>query len=224
MTNALIEKTEEQGMVEEIKQLTTTTKMRVDSIAVVDEGSFGEAVAFGREVKSRAASIEERIDKILKPLNEARNSLLELKRTSLAPFVEWEKKIKSLCVSYMDDQERKREEERKRKEAEAMKKAEDERLRHAQAVEETQGSAVATTLLEQPITPLPLPKEAPIPKAEGASFRVVWKYEITNPYLVPREFLTIDEKKLSSYATSMKETAVVAGVRFYSEKLMGLRK
>jgi hypothetical protein len=70
---------------------------------------------------------------------------------------------------------------------EASKKlAEDARLAHAAAVEATQGREAATTLLEQPVTPVPIPKAPEPPKAAGASFTTRWKHEVTDSALVPR--------------------------------------
>jgi hypothetical protein len=214
---------EQQGLVEEIKSLTTITQKEMGMVSVTDQASLTVAVQFGREVKSRAAKIEERLDKILKPLNESRNSLLELKRTSLAPFTAWEKQIKLTCTTFMEEQERKAAEERRQAEEAARKLAEDARLAHAAAVEATQGREAATTLLEQPVTPVPIPKAPEPPKAAGASFTTRWKHEVTDAALVPREFLTVDERALAAYATARKDKAVVPGVRFYAEKSMGLR-
>ncbi|MHB8815455.1 MAG: hypothetical protein ACYDAE_19600 [Steroidobacteraceae bacterium] len=59
--------------------------------------------------------------------------------------------------------------------------------------------------------------QAEIPKVGGMSGRVVWKFEVLDPNLVPREFLTVDEAKIRRYVGAMKGDSKIAGVRVYSE-------
>jgi hypothetical protein len=213
----------EPSVVEEIKTLTTLTQVGMKDLAVVDKETLVEAIAFGREVKFRAARIEARLDKILKPLNESRNSLLELKRSSLAPFMAWDKEIKTACIAYNTKREEEAAESKRKADAEALKLAEDSRLAHAAQVEQTQGRDAATVLLDQPVIPVPTQKSAEPPKTAGAMFTTRWKHEVVDPALVPREWLMVDDRALAAYATSRKDQAVVPGVRFYPDKGMGLK-
>ena len=208
---------------EEIKSLTTLTQSGMKDLVVVDQATLDEAVAFGREVKRRAKEIEEKVDKILKPLNEARNNLLEEKRIRLAPFIQWEKDIKAVCTSFVTKREEEAAEAKRKADAEALKLAEDARLAHAAQVEQTQGREAATVLLDQPVTPVPMPKAPEPPKTAGAMFTTRWKHEVVDKNLVPREWLIVDERALADYATARKDQALVPGVRFYSEKSMGLK-
>jgi hypothetical protein len=214
---------EQQGEVAKIQEMTVTTEMRVKALIVTDEATLDDAVTFGREVKTRGKKVEEFWDAILDPINAARNKILESKRNTLAPFLAWEKQIKTSCTDYATERDRKIEEERQRVEAEAQRIAEESRLKNAEKVEETQGREAATTLLEQPVIPAPLPPPPPAPKTAGASFTTLWKAQVVDAALIPRKFLVVDDKKLAAYAKAMKETAVVPGVRFYSEKSMGIR-
>ena len=180
-------------------------------------------MAFGREVKARGKEIEARIDKILKPLNEARNVLLEEKRISLAPFIEWEKTIKMKCTAYVTKREEEAAEAKRKADEEARKMAEDARLAHAATVEATQGREAATTLLEQPVTPVPAAKVPEPPKTAGASFTEKWKHEVVDASVVPREYLIVDDKTLAALATALKNKAVVPGVRFYPVTSLSFR-
>jgi hypothetical protein len=219
MTTAIVE----QQLKDEIKEITVSVESRMTALVVTDQASLKVAVDLGREVKKSAKEIEEKVDKILKPLNVARNALLEEKLVSLAPFEAWEKKIKQVCTTFMDAEEKKAADKRRKDETEAQRIADEARLKHATEVEATQGREAATTLLEQPVAPMPIPKAPEPPKAAGASFTTRWKHEVVNVALIPREFLVVDDRALAAYATAMKEKAAVPGVRFFSEKSMGLR-
>ena len=60
------------------------------------------------------------------------------------------------------------------------------------------------------------PTDIPTPK--GMYFKETWRAEVVDEKLVPREFLTVDVQKLNAYARTMKDKAVVTGVRFFSEQ------
>lgn len=61
------------------------------------------------------------------------------------------------------------------------------------------------------------------PKAKGVWDRDVWKFEITDPKLIPAIYLMPDEKKIGAYGRAMKEGAVIPGVRFYKEISTAIR-
>lgn len=65
--------------------------------------------------------------------------------------------------------------------------------------------------VQTPVIHKPLPE---VPKST-LKMRKTWFAKVTDPTLVPREFLCVDQKKLDTYIKTMKETAPnVAGVTF----------
>lgn len=54
-----------------------------------------------------------------------------------------------------------------------------------------------------------------IPSDNGISVREMWKCEIIDKNLVPREFLSVDTKMLNGLAKSTKGAIEVEGVRFF---------
>jgi hypothetical protein len=94
------------------------------------------------------------------------------------------------------------------------------RLQEEAALLEQQGHhALAEAVIEEavsapaPVVVLPsfVPKD--LPK------RTLYKWRVVNQALVPREFLTLDEKKLTGYANAMKSAARVPGLEFYTEEI-----
>jgi hypothetical protein len=47
------------------------------------------------------------------------------------------------------------------------------------------------------------------------SFRRRWTFEIVDESEVPRDFCVVDTVRLGRYATAMKDSAKVPGVRFF---------
>ncbi len=58
--------------------------------------------------------------------------------------------------------------------------------------------------------------ESVAPKVEGTSVRTTWKYDIVNQWIIPREFLCVDEKAIGAMVRAKKEQASIRGVRVYS--------
>lgn len=58
------------------------------------------------------------------------------------------------------------------------------------------------------------------PKVQGVSMREVWRFEVIDPALVPREYCAVDEQKIRKVVTALKGEAVIAGVRVYAERVI----
>jgi len=59
--------------------------------------------------------------------------------------------------------------------------------------------------------------EGSIEKIEGITPRTIWKFEITDEKLIPREYLLVDEKRIGQIVRAMKQDTVIPGVRAYAE-------
>jgi hypothetical protein len=118
------------------------------------------------------------------------------------------------------EQERIRREEQRRLEEEA-RKAEEERLLAAAAAAWAAGNVEESeAIIAEPIvvTPIILAKETP--KMEGGPvYRTIWKFEITDATLIPRQYLTPDEVKIGGVVRALKNQANIPGVRIYSERV-----
>jgi hypothetical protein len=60
-------------------------------------------------------------------------------------------------------------------------------------------------------------------KGTGVSMRTVWKFEITNPAAVPREYCMPDEIKIRKIVSALQADASIAGVRIYREAVVASR-
>ncbi len=55
------------------------------------------------------------------------------------------------------------------------------------------------------------------PKVQGVTTKKVWKYRIIDPLKIPRDYLMVDEQKLSAFARAMKGGVNIPGVELYAE-------
>lgn len=117
--------------------------------------------------------------------------------------------------------------ERKRKEREqqrlAEEKAERERRRlaaQAEEAEEKGRDARADNLRDRAASVQASPgAQVTTSKGQAAGavgYREEWKFEITDPAAIPREYMTPDEKKIGGVVKALKGDADIPGVRVYS--------
>ncbi len=114
----------------------------------------------------------------------------------------------------------KAEEQRKAAEAAAAagRAAEAAKLAARAAATEAKAEARVTAIEAQAAAVVaPVIQRAP-PKVAGIVTREVWKFEVTDPKLVPREYCSVDESKIRGVVQSLKGDASIPGVRIYSDK------
>jgi hypothetical protein len=134
------------------------------------------------------------------------------------------------------EEEKRRNEELARLEAE--RKAEEERLLEAAMAAELAGdnttaealtlAAVQTTaeakqeaaaIQAEPVyvAPVVLPKATP--KLQGGPiYKTIWKYRITDPLMIPRQYLIPDEKTIGAVVRSSQGRVNIPGVQPYEER------
>ena len=86
------------------------------------------------------------------------------------------------------------------------------------------GQARAATSIEQAqnIQAAP-PVYVPPPAAAGSSARETWDFEITDPALVPREYLLVNDKAIRGVVKALKGNANIPGVRAYKTETLAFR-
>jgi hypothetical protein len=94
-------------------------------------------------------------------------------------------------------------------------------LAEAAALEQAGESAMAEAVVEQaiaaPVTTVVLPTVKS--QVVGLKTRTEYGFRITNEKLIPREYMTVDEKKIGAVARAMKCTTTVPGIEFYSSEV-----
>ena len=174
-----------------------------------------------RDVRHAIGERQKRIaDQLAKPKSWAHGLhawFCSLERAALAPLTTLDNFEKEQIRAFNDAQTLLRE-ERERQIAEARRQADEARATAEAAALERAGEhqLAAAVVAEQLAAPPPmviLPNDV---KAAGQTFRRRWTFEVVNEAEVPRDFLLVDTTKLGRYATAMKDSAKVPGVRFFS--------
>jgi hypothetical protein len=193
---------------------------------IIEDGvQYESAASLLQMVKGRAKQLEERRTEITRPMNEALRSINALFAKPKEMYAIAETKIKAGLVGYQQETERKQRAEiaRQQEERQAQLLAEaEERARLAEAEGD---QAKADRIIEAAFIPeaAPPPLTAytpPPPKVGGISTRKVWKYRVTDPTAIPREYLMVNDGMLSALARTGKANANVPGIEFYEDTVV----
>ena len=205
--------------VHEIETVAMTVTEKVKSIAIADSESYQQAAAFWKEIKEIRSQVAATFDPIIKKAHEAHKQAVAKKKEVDAPLEAAQRQIKRLMADYDAEQERKRREEEERLRELARKEEEERRLKEAEAAEAAGMEDAVEAILDAPIETPTVVVQKNTPKVEGVIYRTIWKFRITNPELIPREYLKVDEVKIGQVVRALKDKTKINGVEVYAERV-----
>jgi hypothetical protein len=187
------------------------------NVKIRTQEGYEEAAGWLKSIKGFLRSIEDARTRITKPINEALRAVNAQAKEASTPFLEAEAKIKRAMIGYSDEQDRlQREEQRRLNEASEKERL---RLQEIAVRAAAKGQTTKADAFEERATMVVAPvAQAAAPKVSGISIPKVWDYEITDPDLIPREYLMVDESKIRRVVVALKKDAVIAGVRVFERK------
>ena len=209
---------------EDVQKQSQEHAMRAKELAVAikNDASYRDAAEYLIQVKGFRKRVEEVFGPIVKSSHAAWKAACDLRKKADSPLDQAETILQPALDKFRRAQEAIRAEKEAKLQAEARKRAEDERLAAAIEADKNGKSEEAEALIQAPVQApvVVLPKATP--KVEGASVRRTWKARVTNAYLIPREYLMVDEAKLNSVAKALKEGFSVPGAEaFFEDKIAG---
>jgi len=213
---------------EQLRTLTPSMieKEELDVRAIVitatirNEKDYRDAAAVSKAITKLRKEVEATFGPIIQKVRDAYEEALAQRRKFAVPLEQHQRTIDGKILGYQREQE----EIRRRQEAElaAAKKreAEEQALAEAQELARQGENELAEIVIQQaaeaPAPVVALPKTTP--KIEGLAKRVIWRFRIVKPELVPREYLCLDEVKIGGVVRALKSATKIPGVEVYSEE------
>lgn len=205
-----------------------------------------EAAVVDLEAATRVKRFGPEGDDLLKQVlhhgNEVQRALDWIENSFLGPLVESAHKTwKGLCVrrKLMTDPleakknraalaagayRRARENDRMEQEAkirrELERQEEEKRLAEAAELEKIGRKEEAMAVIEQPII-APAVTLPAAPKVDNTSYRVNWRYRITNPKLIPAEYWIVNESMIGAEVRNKKDKTNIPGIEVFPEEKAG---
>jgi hypothetical protein len=203
--------------VREVTEATQAIVALAGSYQVTTPGEYSAAGSDLTRVKAAQKRLEAVRKAITQPLDAAKKAVMDFFREPEAKLVDAESRIKRAMIAYDEQQRRIREEEQRKADEAARKERERIEAQARKAAESGKVEKAAQLELRASTVVAPLIHREP-PKVAGVNYRDAWKFEVTDPALVPREYLMVDESKIRKIVQALKGDTTIAGVRVWSEK------
>lgn len=208
----------ELAVTEETQRLvdsTDPTLAAAQALEIETQSDLEQASADLLSVKERWKAIEAERVAMKKPVDEAARRIQAFFKKPLDRLANCERIFKRKIAAYLDAQERERREAQRK----ADEEAERERKRLAKRAERARDSGKATKaeMLEDEAQAVAAPVVAAPTKPAGIGTREIVRFEIMDSAKVPREYLTVDEKKIRKVVQALKTEAEIPGVRVWME-------
>jgi invasion protein IalB len=207
----------------QVRQASTEITTRANTLAVTTAEEYQIAAELLRSIKTVRDNIAATFDEPIKAAHQAHKAMLEAKKKHEAPLSLAESTVKTKMNAWTTAQERKRREEEARLREQAQKEEEERRLREAQELERQGENQAAEALVSAPVIAPTVVVAKQVPKVEGVSTRSVWRFRIVNEAAVPREYMTVDEKKIGGVVRSLGNKANIPGVEVYEETIVAAK-
>lgn len=187
-----------------------------NAIIVTNAAQYQEAAAFLQQIKTNAEAIDKERVEWKKPLDTLAKKVQSLFKPALDTYATAEAIVKRKLISYADEQERIRRAdqakadeaarmEREKIAAQAAKAAASGKMEKAEALQMRASTVVAPVIQRE------------APKVAGIQPRKQWVFEVVDPNLVPREYMTVDEKKIGAVVRALKGATKIPGVAVREE-------
>lgn len=191
---------------------------RSQEIAITNAEHYVEAGEQLKAIKGITKQLDDERKGMTRPLDEAKQRIMDFFNPSLRLLTAAEGNIKSVMLRFQKDEEERQRIEAAKAEETARKereKLEERAAKHEAAGRTEKAEAlkeVAASTVAAPVAP---PQAV---KVAGVATREIWKYEIQNAASVPRDYLMVDEKKIAGVVRAMKGDTKIPGIRVYAEK------
>jgi hypothetical protein len=204
---------------ETLRAEATSVPATARTMPIEDDETFHAAGAILVRIKTLRTTLALLFNPHIKRAFDAHRALVEDRRRLDAPLADAEAVLKARLTAFTiaEDERRAIEARRHAAEAEAERTArvwtEVDRLEaagyHAEAAD------LVEDFVQEPTRIVVTPMRVAAP---GLAARDVWRYDVVDPSLVPREFWTIDHTKLGGVVRALKRAAAIPGVRVWVER------
>lgn len=212
----------------EFNKFALSVSDQVTKIAIKNQEDYETASNLLKDIKDMAKKAEDARKKITSPLDQAKSAVMDLFRPTATALENCEKHLKSLMITYANEQERLRREQ----EEKLRKAAEAEEARKRKALEERaikaaeKGNEEKAEELRQQSAEVFIPAptvSSTFQKVSGQAIKQNWKARVIDINKVPREYMIVNESMLDKMAKATKGSIAIPGVEFYFENILSSR-
>jgi len=205
---------------DEVAKLVPPVVSQAQQMTVESVEDYEMAGSFLQLIARRRKQIEEVFDPIVSKAHGTWKEACNQRTKLIDPLEEAKTFVNGKLRAFDAEQDRIRRQEEARLAEIAKKQRDDDAIKEAESLKAAGEHELAEMALqvaaEAPAPVVVLPSSTP--KMSEMQSRVTWKFRIVNEALVPREFMSPDEKKIGAVVRSQKSMAKIPGIEIYSEK------
>jgi DNA repair exonuclease SbcCD ATPase subunit len=175
-----------------------------------------------KTIKGKLSDLEALRKSLTRPLDETKRRIMDFFRIPQERLEKAEGTIKRAMLQFQQEQEaiRRKEEARlqelARKEEERKKAALDARAEKAAAKGNLEKAEELRQQKEEVFVPAPVVNSS-VAKVAGVATKQVWKFEISDANIIPKEYMIPDMVKIGAVVRATKGTLAIPGVKIYAE-------
>lgn len=193
------------------------------AFAITSAATYEDGGAFLKRVAVAKRTVTEFFDPLVKRAHELHKSLTAARGRLTGPLELAEGTVKRRMADYQQEQERIRRAEELRLQEIARAAEQKRRDAEVEALAQQGRDQEALELIDAPIPVAPIALPAATPKVQGVSTRKVWRFEVVNSLLIPREFLIVSEQLIRQRVNALGDRANIPGVRVWADSQVAVR-
>lgn len=204
----------------EIEVAVSNISTQAMSMTVTDMVSYQSA----GQVLLAFKDMEKNIKTYFKPLKDSAHkswkAICDRENEELAKLSPGVTHLNKTMTAYNIEETNKQRVEEERLRQEAMKAEEERRIQEALQAEKEGKKEEADIILETPVFVPPPIVETQAPKIDGLGVQTIWKWQITNEALIPRQYLQVNEIAVNGTVRSLKNKTEIPGIQVFAEQSM----
>lgn len=209
----------------EVEKLVPQVVTQGQGITVRDADDYEMACTFLQLVATRKKQVEEAFDPIVRKAHETHKEAVAQKKKFMDPLLLAEADVKLKVGRWRQDEEIKRQAEERRLQAEERKRLEEVAMTTAAHLEASGEHDLAEMAIQEAVNaPAPVViLETMVPKIANIAGRKNWKFRVTDPLKVPREYLIVNESAIGAVVRAQKDLTKIPGVETYCDDSVSVR-
>jgi hypothetical protein len=213
---------------QELVKQANTYELEINKVTIDNNEQRGNAVELGKKLNGLKKDLDnERLNQT-RPIEAAADEIRDYYKPITGTCETMVKTLKDAILKFDQEERRKAEEAARIARLKAEEEARKERERLAKLAEKQMEQnrfekAEETINRMEEVAPVVAPVIMPqIQKQKGESTRKIWKFRVIDEKLIPREYLTRDDKKIQGVVNSLKSDANIPGIEVYFEESLAL--
>lgn len=192
------------------------------NLTIKNYEDFSSAASDLKAIKQRIDVLEDKRKELLSPIEDARKKINNFFSGPILKLKKLETSIKQKMLEFTAEKERERKEQ-EQKLIELQEKEKHKLLKKAELMEQKGNFEKAEYLKNSAnfVSAVVVPKQ-PIP--QGIGFRKDWDISIVDEKVVPREYLTVDEKKIKAVVRATDGKITIPGVVITQKQIVAVKK